>query len=345
MSKKQSKPTGTFTAGALLATGTTPDSPAVITGISETSGFLIPASGIDLGTATARVGAGAVPVTGSICEITTSGTAQALTLANGIEGQLLTITYKAEGAAADSAVLTPANPAGFATITFSALGDAATLLFTSGKWYILSLDGTIGQSMANIVSARAGAGAVPVTAAVCEYTSAGAAEALTLADGVEGQALTVTYKAEAAAGDSAILTVSNGWGVTTIPFNVVGDTATLRFISGKWCLTAYVNVLETVRTNIPTARSGPGAVALTSKTVHYTSTATGNALTLADGVEGQTITIIYIAEAAGADTGILTPANRGGYATITFNAIGDTATLIFTNTRWYIVGTRGVTIA
>jgi hypothetical protein len=246
MSKKQSKPTGTFTAGALLATGTTPDSPAVITGISESSGFLTPANGLTLGTATARAGAGAVPVTASICELTTSGTAQALTLADGVEGQLLTITYKAEGAAADSATLT----------------------------------------------------------------------------------------------------VANGQGFASIPFNTLGDTATLVFTSGKWALVSYTSLFRSIQTDTPAARSGPGAVSISSNTTHFTSTATGNALTLADGFfEGQTVTILYIAEAAGADTGVLTPANRGGYSTITFNAVGDSATLVFTNARWYIVGTRGVTVA
>lgn len=141
MSKKQSKPQGTFTAGALLATGTTPDSPAAISGISESSGLLTPANGIRLGTVSTRSGAGAVPVTNSVCELTTSGTGQAITLADGVLGQLLTIVYRAEGAGADTAVLTPTNRAGYSTITFNALGDTAILLFTGGAWYIVATRG------------------------------------------------------------------------------------------------------------------------------------------------------------------------------------------------------------
>lgn len=91
--------------------------------------------------------------------------------------------------------------------------------------------------------------------------------------------------------------------------------------------------------------SGAGAVNLTTTTTAYTSTATGNALTLANGTAGQIKTIVYVAEAAGADTGVLTPSSRLGYATITFNAVGDTVTLQYFSGGWAIIGSRGVTIA
>ena len=93
------------------------------------------------------------------------------------------------------------------------------------------------------------------------------------------------------------------------------------------------------------ALSGPGAVNITSLATSFTSTATGNALTLADGAQGQLKTIIYVAEAAGGDTGVLTPANLGGATTITFNAVGDSATLQFIGTDWWVVGFRGAVVA
>jgi hypothetical protein len=77
----------------------------------------------------------------------------------------------------------------------------------------------------------------------------------------------------------------------------------------------------------------------------FTSTAAGNALTLANGTSGQLKTIIYVAEAAGGDTGILTPANLGGGTTVTFNAVGDAATLQFVGTDWWVVGLRGAVVA
>ena len=93
------------------------------------------------------------------------------------------------------------------------------------------------------------------------------------------------------------------------------------------------------------ALSGAGAVDITSLATAFTSTAAGNALTLADGAQGQLKTIIYVAEAAGGDTGVLTPTNLGSATTITFNAVGDSVTLQFAGTDWWVVGLRGAAVA
>jgi hypothetical protein len=93
------------------------------------------------------------------------------------------------------------------------------------------------------------------------------------------------------------------------------------------------------------ALSGPGAVNVTQLTTAFTSTATGNALTLADGVAGQLKTIVYVAEAAGGDTGVLTPTNLGSATTITFNAVGDSVTLQFIGADWWVIGLRGAVVA
>lgn len=91
--------------------------------------------------------------------------------------------------------------------------------------------------------------------------------------------------------------------------------------------------------------SGPGAVNITTGTTAFTSTGTGDALTLADGVAGQLKMIVYVAEAAGADTGILTPTNLGGYTTITFTNVGDSCLLQFIGTDWWVISAQGVTLA
>jgi hypothetical protein len=77
-------------------------------------------------------GAGAVPVTHSICELTTTG-ADALTLADGVEGQHLYVVMISDGG---DGTLTPTNPANFATLTFDN-SDSAHLLFTNGDWYYM----------------------------------------------------------------------------------------------------------------------------------------------------------------------------------------------------------------
>jgi hypothetical protein len=93
------------------------------------------------------------------------------------------------------------------------------------------------------------------------------------------------------------------------------------------------------------ALSGPGAVNITTLTTAFTSTATGNALTLADGAAGQLKTIVYVAEAAGGDTGVLTPTNLGAYTTITFNAVGDSVILQFIGADWWVISARGAALA
>ena len=91
--------------------------------------------------------------------------------------------------------------------------------------------------------------------------------------------------------------------------------------------------------------SGPGAVNITTLTTAFTSTGAGDALTLADGAAGQLKTIVYVAEAAGGDTGVLTPTNLGSATTITFNAVGDSVTLQFIGADWWVIGFRGAVVA
>jgi hypothetical protein len=80
-------------------------------------------------------GAGAVDVTNAFTSLTTSGVSQALTLANGVVGELKYIVHAVDGG---SAVLTPTTKIGFSTITFAAVGDSVTLIYTSAGWAILA---------------------------------------------------------------------------------------------------------------------------------------------------------------------------------------------------------------
>ena len=43
--------------------------------------------------------------------------------------------------------------------------------------------------------------------------------------------------------------------------------------------------------------------------------------------------------------GTLTPSNLAGGTTITFDAVGDTATLVFDGTNWNVAGISGAVVA
>ena len=89
------------------------------------------------------------------------------------------------------------------------------------------------------------------------------------------------------------------------------------------------------------ALSGAGAVDVTSQITLVTSTGSSQAITLADGTVGQVKTIIKVVDGG---SSILTPSNFNGGTNITFDAVGDAATLIFFNSNWNIIGSNSVTI-
>ena len=85
-------------------------------------------------------GAGAVDVTNAFTQLTTTGAAQALTLANGTVGEIKIISHAVDGG---SAVLTPTTKIGFTTITFTGVGESAMLVYTSAGWAIVALNGAV----------------------------------------------------------------------------------------------------------------------------------------------------------------------------------------------------------
>ena len=86
------------------------------------------------------------------------------------------------------------------------------------------------------------------------------------------------------------------------------------------------------------------AVNATASISHIdTNTAGGaHAGALADGTNGQIKIITMIAD--GGDS-VVTPANLAGGTTITFDDVGDTVTLLFTNSNWVVISNYGATIA
>jgi len=162
--------------------------------------------------------------------------------------------------------------------------------------------------------------------------------------------LTLTAPASAATltiADGKTLTVSNtltlvGNDATTLTFP--STSATIARTDAAQTFTGTQTFSGPIAAGVQ-ALSGPGAINITQLVTKFTSTAAGTALSLADGVEGQMKIIVYVNEAAGGDTGVLTPTNLGGGTTITFNTVGDACILQFLNADWWPISLRGAVLA
>lgn len=79
------------------------------------------------------------PTGGNRSYVTLSGSI-AVTLADGVQGQLLHI-YCRDITAAGTTTITPTNAVGFTSVAFDAIGETATLMFADGgggQWYLIS---------------------------------------------------------------------------------------------------------------------------------------------------------------------------------------------------------------
>lgn len=86
-----------------------------------------------------------IPVTASYVAKTTGGDAEALSLANGVPGQILTINLTTDGGG--TGTLTPATCSGFATIAFADAGDNVTLRYIDDTvgWVLMGASGATAQ--------------------------------------------------------------------------------------------------------------------------------------------------------------------------------------------------------
>lgn len=91
------------------------------------------------GTVQSLTGSGAVNLTDVVTEVTTSGGAAALTLADGTNGQIKVVTMVSDDG--NDATLTPTTPLGYSSIVFNDAGDTVTLMYSSSGWVISGIFG------------------------------------------------------------------------------------------------------------------------------------------------------------------------------------------------------------
>jgi len=83
------------------------------------------------------------------------------------------------------------------------------------------------------------------------------------------------------------------------------------------------------------------AISVASSITHINTTAGAHAGAMANGTNGQIKIITMITDGGNS---VVTPAALAGYTNITFNDVGDSATLVFTNSKWVLLSHVGCTL-
>ena len=90
--------------------------------------------------------------------------------------------------------------------------------------------------------------------------------------------------------------------------------------------------------------SSATAINVTTAVTEINATSATHSAALADGTAGQIKTIINTST-SGTNAITITPTNRGGYSSITLDKEGESVTLIFKNSKWYVIAEgNGATI-
>ena len=81
--------------------------------------------------------------------------------------------------------------------------------------------------------------------------------------------------------------------------------------------------------------SSPGVIDTTKPITHLNSDASGGTLVIPSGTTNQIKVVAMIATSGGTYT---ISSNIAGNANVIFNSVGDTATMLFTNSKWFVIG-------
>lgn len=96
----------------------------------------------------------------------------------------------------------------------------------------------------------------------------------------------------------------------------------------------------TLRGNVavePTVQllASPGIIDLTKTVTHLSADASGGTLSIPAGKTNQIKILTMISNAGGT---LAIRANVANSANVEFNTVGDTATLLYTNNKWFMIG-------
>ena len=192
-----------------------------------------------------------------------------------------------------------------------------------------------------------------VTLAFTNFPTSGNQAFLIVRVTVASVAHTLTLPAAVGTSASAASVLGiQGISSNVITFNETG-TYEFQFHTEDGGTTIYLSELTRPRNRFvnPLFLTGSEDLASTAAanlrlTTSYFSTAAAEPATLAAGTDGQ---VKVFAMATDSGDMVITVTNAGwktsGTGTITFDTIGDACTLLYTNSKWYVIGNNGVTFA
>lgn len=171
-------------------------------------------------------------------------------------------------------------------------------------------------------------------------TPAGTPTAYTLAAGTHGMEKELACAVFTSG--TAVITVTSGYGFSTLTFDEIGEAVKLKNISGVWYIVGNRNVIVDAVTPFTSVTEASEALTtgVISTTKLYTKlTANTSAYTLAAGLHGQQKKIVCGTFTAA--TGVVTVTGGSGFTTLTFSALGQGADLQNIDGSWYVTGISG----
>jgi hypothetical protein len=210
-------------------------------------------------------------------------------------------------------------------VALGTISGTATIDYSAGPYYTLTTSGSVSLSFTN-------------------FSVAGTTSRVRVQITVASTAHTLTLPAAVSIGTSNIQGISSN----VITFSLTG---TYEFEFETVDAGTTITVIDQNRNldpiYLPSSEDlGDTAAASLTKTTSYFSTAAPETATLAAGAKGQVkVFAMY------ADTGdmVITVTNAGwkssGTGTITFTAIGQACTLMYINSKWFVIGNNGATFA
>lgn len=206
-------------------------------------------------------------------------------------------------------------------ITIATSGTNQNINLTPSGTGEVATTGTLNVNN-NVVLTRGGSNNLESASNIWTIKCAGNNAATVRANGVIGLNAT-TYISPNGAG---VLAVSSG----TTAGNSNGTITLTNLIASGYIA------------NTPATRSGPGAVSNTVGLTLLTTTGVADAITLANGVAGQHLTIVHDVDGGSA---VLTPATKTGWSTATISNAGDTISLVYVATRgWMVTSSYGTVV-